>query len=229
MKARELQNLGFPRGEATQRASQASAEAAAAGLDRTAIRSAMAALATDPEALRSHPIFGAVAAVLLAAQDAQAGFVPREAPAPYQQWGDDCEAEAIQQMTNACRLPVSVRGALMPDAHVGYGLPIGGVLATRHAVVPYAVGMDIACRMKLTVLDLPPAALSGQSDRLTNALERETGFGVGATFRKRREHAVLDADWSVSPITKLHKGRSKDESHRCQGALHLEGRKGVPG
>ena len=38
--------------------------------------------------------------------------------------------------------------------HVGYGLPIGGVLATRDAVI-HAVGVDIACRMKLTVLDLP--------------------------------------------------------------------------
>jgi tRNA-splicing ligase RtcB len=208
MKARELQNLGFPRGEVIQEAIQASAEAAAAGLDRTAIRSAMAALAKDPEAFRDHPIFGAVAAALLAAQDAQAGFVPREAPARYRQWGEDCEAEAITQMTNACRLPVSVCGALMPDAHVGYGLPIGGVLATRNAVVPYAVGMDIACRMKLTVLDLPPAALSGQRDRLTHALERETGFGVGASFRKRREHPVMDADWSVSPITKMHKDRA---------------------
>jgi tRNA-splicing ligase RtcB len=208
MKARELQNLGFPRGEAVQRAIQASAQAATAGLDRTVIRNAMAALAKDPEAFRAHPIFGAVATALLAAQEAQGGFVAREGPAPYRQWGDDCEAEAIKQMTNACRLPVSVRGALMPDAHVGYGLPIGGVLATRNAVVPYAVGMDIACRMKLTVLDLPPATLSGQGDRLKNALERETGFGVGATFRKRREHPVMDADWSVSPVTKMHKDRA---------------------
>ena len=55
-------------------------------------------------------------------------------------------------MKNAAQLPVSVRGALMPDAHLGYGLPIGGVLAVRNAVIPYAVGVDIACRMKLSVL-----------------------------------------------------------------------------
>ena len=45
----------------------------------------------------------------------------------------------------------------MPDAHVGYGLPIGGVLALEGAVCPYAVGVDIACRMKLSVFDVPPA------------------------------------------------------------------------
>ena len=84
--------------------------------------------------------------------------VTRE-PCPWKVWGKDLEATSIQQMDNACRLPVSVAGALMPDAHMGYGLPIGGVLATRGAVVPYAVGVDIACRMKMTVLDVPVTSL----------------------------------------------------------------------
>ena len=102
------------------------------------------------------------------------------------------------------RLPVAVAGALMPDAHVGYGLPIGGVLATDAAVVPYAVGVDIACRMKLSVLDLPVTWLETQSDRLERALEKETRFGMGAEFegRERREHAVLDDDWNVSHVTR---------------------------
>jgi tRNA-splicing ligase RtcB len=46
-------------------------------------------------------------------------------------------------------LPVSVGGALMPDAHLGYGLPVGGVLATEGAVIPWAVGVDIGCGMLL--------------------------------------------------------------------------------
>ena len=48
----------------------------------------------------------------------------------YRQWGEGLEHDAVMQMEKACLLPVSVAGALMPDAHVGYGLPIGGVLAT---------------------------------------------------------------------------------------------------
>jgi tRNA-splicing ligase RtcB len=112
------------------------------------------------------------------------------------------------QMEKACLLPVAVAGALMPDAHVGYGLPIGGVLATENAVIPYAVGVDIACRMKMTVLDLPVRDLERKQDRLTRAIEAETRFGVGATFKERREHDVLDADWSVSPITRQHKDRA---------------------
>ena len=57
------------------------------------------------------------------------------------------EASAKKQMELANLLPVSVQGALMPDAHMGFGLPIGGVLATDNAVIPYAVGMDIGCRL----------------------------------------------------------------------------------
>ncbi|MBF0529474.1 MAG: RtcB family protein [Deltaproteobacteria bacterium] len=115
---------------------------------------------------------------------------------------------AVEQMNRACRLPVSLAGALMPDAHVGYGLPIGGVLATREAVIPYAVGVDIACRMKLSVFNQPAEILVNDSQRLVKALEDETRFGVGATFRKRREHPVMDEDWSFSPVTAKLKDRA---------------------
>lgn len=127
--------------------------------------------------------------------------MPRHAEAPYRIWGADLEPAAVQQLKNACSLPVAVSGALMPDAHVGYGLPIGGVLATRDAVIPYAVGVDIACRMKMSVLDLPLGALADDQDRLKRALERETQFGIGASFRTRRQHEVMDADWRVTKVT----------------------------
>ncbi|MFN2458918.1 MAG: RtcB family protein, partial [Chitinophagaceae bacterium] len=58
---------------------------------------------------------------------------------------EQIEPGAMQQMQNAVKLPVAVAGALMPDAHHGYGLPIGGVLATENAVIPYGVGVDIGC------------------------------------------------------------------------------------
>ena len=128
---------------------------------------------------------------------------------PYRQWGRDLDAQSVQQMDRACALPVAVAGALMADAHVGYGLPIGGVLATENAVIPYAVGVDIACRMKLSVLDMPLDTLQSDrgKDRLTKAISAETRFGVGARFKKRRNHPVLDRKWSVSPVTR--KARDK--------------------
>lgn len=135
----------------------------------------------------------------------------RDQEAPYRVWGTDLEPEAVQQLRNACSLPVAVSGALMPDAHVGYGLPIGGVLATRDAVIPYAVGVDIACRMKMTVLDVPLAALDEDQDRFRKALERETRFGIGAAFRSPRDHDVMDADWRVTPLTSKLKDRARSQ------------------
>ncbi len=130
-------------------------------------------------------------------------------PVSWRRWGEEIEPEAIAQIERACRLPVAVRGALMPDAHVGYGLPIGGVLAAEGAVIPYAVGVDIACRMKLSVLDLPLDWLERHAHDLARAIEVETRFGVGATFEKiRREHPVMDEDWAVSPITRSHRDKA---------------------
>lgn len=135
-------------------------------------------------------------------------FVPRERPAPYRKWGEDLEPTSVQQMEAACSLPIAARGALMPDAHLGYGLPIGGVLAVRNAVIPYAVGVDIACRVKMSVLDLPASAADTAADRLVKAIERETRFGIGASFEHRRAHDVMDADWNVTPITRSLKSRA---------------------
>lgn len=139
--------------------------------------------------------------------------------APYHLWGqvgEDFDRPSLDQLLNACRLPIARAGALMPDAHVGYGLPIGGVLATENAVVPYAVGVDIACRVKMTVLDIPPSELDHDAgrDRLAKAIEQETRFGVGAAFGRKgdrtplREHDVMDEDWGVSKITQHNKDKA---------------------
>lgn len=116
--------------------------------------------------------------------------------------GEGLEEGALAQMRAAARLPVAARGALMPDAHQGYGLPIGGVLATENAVIPYAVGVDIACRMKLSVFDIPADQLERLRDTLRKALERETRFGTGAEWQKPLQHDVLDEDWNISPVVK---------------------------
>src|SRR5205807_5921777 len=115
-------------------------------------------------------------------------FRERPEPAPFKIWGEGLEAGAVEQIRQASRLPIAVAGALMPDAHIGYGLPIGGVLATENAVIPYAVGVDIACRMKLSVLDIPARDLERHQDRLTRAIQAETRFGVGSSFQNRRHH-----------------------------------------
>lgn len=141
--------------------------------------------------------------------------------ATWRQWGTGIEAEAIRQMQDACRLPVAAGGALMPDAHVGYGLPIGGVLAVQNAVIPYAVGMDIACRMRLTVVDLPVSYLDGARGQLRQALEGETCFGVGGAWEARRTHAVMDADWNVSPVTRRFRDKAWAQLGTSGGGNHF--------
>jgi tRNA-splicing ligase RtcB len=111
------------------------------------------------------------------------------------------DGNAVDQLKNACSLPVVVAGALMPDAHQGYGLPIGGVLATKEAVIPYAVGVDIACRMKMTVLDLPIEALERDQKRLPVRSKPRRGLAWEPEFQTRRRHEVMDADWRVTPLT----------------------------
>lgn len=135
-------------------------------------------------------------------------MMTHQKPAPWRQWGEDIDAASVEQMRNACELPIAVRGALMPDAHLGYGLPIGGVLATRNAVIPYAVGVDIACRMKLSVWDMSPDSLEDRPEPLAGAIETETRFGIGASFKRRREHPVMDEDWSITAITDRFKDKA---------------------
>jgi tRNA-splicing ligase RtcB len=209
MKARELANLGIPDGEPLKLAVRACARAAAAGLSKQTLRDAIAGLIANPAGYTQDPVFDRLAAALLD-KPATATFVEREQPARWRNWGVGLEAESIAQMERACRLPVAAAGALMPDAHVGYGLPIGGVLATENAVVPYAVGVDIACRMRLSVLDMSADLLDSDRgrDRLETAIESQTRFGVGASFQKPREHGVMDADWSVSKVTGSYKSKA---------------------
>ncbi|OYT11571.1 MAG: RNA-splicing ligase RtcB [Bacteroidetes bacterium 4572_114] len=67
---------------------------------------------------------------------------------PIKLWLDEVEEGALAQARNLANLPFAFKHvALMPDAHVGYGMPIGGVLATKAVVVPNAVGVDIGCGM----------------------------------------------------------------------------------
>lgn len=106
--------------------------------------------------------------------------------------GKEIEASAKRQMELAMALPVTVQGALMPDAHTGYGLPIGGVLATNNAVVPYAIGVDIGCRMALTIFDESESYFKRYAHQVKLALKEFTHFGMEGGLEQKQEHEVLD-------------------------------------
>ncbi len=208
MKTRDLARIGIPPGPSAEAAKRLLQQAKTAKRNMRDVQDVLKRLATAPAEFLGHEEYGPLAKQLLDHAAAADTFRPRESSAPYQIWGSNLEPDAVKQLQNACRLPVAVSAALMPDAHVGYGLPIGGVLATDEAVIPYAVGVDIACRMKMTVLDLPLTVLADDQSRLTTALERETRFGIGATFRSPRQHEVMDRDWTVTPVTSRLKDRA---------------------
>src|SRR5947208_6691081 len=208
MKTRDLAKMGIPAGRCAEAAKQILRRAHAAKRSMAIVLDDLGRVAATPTAFLDDVAYAGLAQLLVDRAAAEGAFVPPEVDAPDRIWGDHLESTAVQQLKNACKLPVAVSGALMPDAHVGYGLPIGGVLATHDAVIPYAVGVDIACRMKLSVLDMPVNALVDDQTRLTGALERETRFGMGASFRSRRQHDVMDADWRVTSVTSGLKDRA---------------------
>jgi tRNA-splicing ligase RtcB len=116
------------------------------------------------------------------------------------------EPGALHQMYTAARLPVAVAGALMPDAHSGYGLPIGGVLATKGAVIPYGVGVDIGCRMCLSVFDIDPKELEAKPHRFSRGIQENTLFGSGGQFSRVEDHEVLHRETfnEISLLKGLH-------------------------
>ncbi len=215
-----LRELGWPEGTVIRATKHASEQLAEAGLSREAIVAALNAVLTDPHAHLTDPTWGEAARLLLAAQTpnpAPTSVALRDQPLPFATWGAAfIDAAALQQMENAMRLPVSVAGALMPDAHVGYGLPIGGVLATAGAVIPYAVGVDIACRMKITIYPQSPIVLGQKPGQFERALMEQTQFGMGAQWKpnQRPAHPVLDdPDWQATPLLR----RLKDQARAQLG------------
>jgi tRNA-splicing ligase RtcB len=147
---------------------------------------------TDPVAYLENDALRKVAGRLMETADDRDTLL-KEIPVPYEIYGAGfIETGALQQMNNAVRLPIAVAGALMPDAHQGYGLPIGGVLAASNAVIPYGVGLDIGCRMCLSILDLPVNMLTKHPARFEQALLTHTRFGCNAAWEKITEDAVLE-------------------------------------
>src|SRR5262245_15888926 len=129
-----------------------------------------------------------------------------DAPLPFSVFGEvgaDIEPSAVAQLELALRLPIAVRGALMPDAHPGYALPIGGVFAAHRAVAPAMVGVDIGCRMHLSIFAMPPEELLRRRAALFGDLKVVTIFGAGAARPAPADHDILDDErWGLTAQTR---------------------------
>jgi tRNA-splicing ligase RtcB (3'-phosphate/5'-hydroxy nucleic acid ligase) len=177
-------------------------------------------LLANPPLFVNDPVLGIVASQLMIVKPGVTALQTQAVP--YSIYGADViEDGALVQMETAMKLPVTVAGALMPDAHQGYGLPIGGVLATKNAVIPYGVGVDIGCRMCMTVFDLPSSMADTRKDELKKVLMNHTKFGF-STFKNPKDHAVLEADaFKEIPIVRELKDKAWQQLGSSGGGNHF--------
>ena len=168
----------------------------------------------DPQKFMGDPIWGKVAEGLIKPVEVRMHEL-RNTRAPFSIYGEnEIDNQAKYQLYDALKLPIAVSGALMPDAHAGYGLPIGGVLATENAVIPYGVGVDIGCRMCLTVYPMSASYLRGKQAMLENILRDHTKFGPYETHAKKHDHELFErAAFKEIPLLK----RLKDKAFRQLG------------
>ena len=115
-------------------------------------------------------------ATVLSQADTESNALPwvrKPGLVPIMSWAVPLEGSALKQATNLSNLPFAIdHVALMPDAHTGYGMPIGGVLFADRAVVPYAIGVDIGCGVALVETDLTVETLAPHElDRVLEAID----------------------------------------------------------
>ncbi|UUC47244.1 RtcB family protein [Flavobacterium cerinum] len=145
----------------------------------------------SPEKFKNHGTWGKVAEGLVNPVQVKMQQL-KTTRAPFSIFGEnEIDQQAKFQLYDALKLPISVAGALMPDAHSGYGLPIGGVLATDNAVIPYGVGVDIGCRMSLSIFDLSASFIKGRDQQLQSILADHTKFGMYETHQIKADHEIF--------------------------------------
>ena len=178
-----------------------------------------------PEAFREVEGWERLAKEFLGEQEieeAGGNYNLRQKVLPFPIFGEEqIQIGAKDQMFTAMRLPVTVQGALMPDAHVGYGLPIGGVLATDNAVIPYAVGVDIGCRMCMTLYDMPTTLLSGEKDKLKNFLGEHTRFGFDSFDRVLDDPIFSRDEFKYVKVARDNRDRAYKQIGSSGGGNHF--------
>jgi tRNA-splicing ligase RtcB (3'-phosphate/5'-hydroxy nucleic acid ligase) len=175
-----------------------------------------------PEKYKMHGTWGKVAEGLV--NPVQVKFNElRTTRVPFSIFGEnEIDEQAKFQLYDALKLPISVKGALMPDAHSGYGLPIGGVLATDNAVIPYGVGVDIGCRMSLSIFDLPASFLKGKDHQLQAILKDNTKFGMAEVHMNKADHEVFSrSEFQDIPLLKTLLAKAYKQLGTSGGGNHF--------
>lgn len=166
----------------------------------------------NPQKFEGHAIWGKVAEGLTKPVEVRMHQL-RNTRVPFTIYGEnEIDDQAKYQLYDALKLPISVQGAWMPDAHAGYGLPIGGVLATDNAVIPYGVGLDIGCRMALSIYPMPISYLKGKKHQLENMLSEHTKFGMRETHKIKHDHEIFGrSEFQDIPLIKKLKDKAYNQ------------------
>lgn len=221
LSGRDLIQLGFPKNNAI--------NIALGQINRYRKKEKKASILTEakevllaPEKFKGHGTWGKVAEGLINPVQVRMHQL-NTTRAPFSIFGEnEIDEQAKFQLYDALKLPIAVSGALMPDAHSGYGLPIGGVLATDNAVIPYGVGVDIGCRMSLSVFDLPASFLKGKDDQLKAILSEHTKFGMTETHKIKADHEVFSrSEFKDIPLLKNLLGKAYKQLGTSGGGNHF--------
>lgn len=210
LKRRELRALGYTNGKTIGIA--VNVMTAYHGRDeKEEALSILEQIIQSPSIFLEHEKYGAIAKALL--PYTTEGTIPlEESVKPFNTFGaNHIDQSAIEQMNLAMRLPVAIEGALMADAHHGYGLPIGGVLATEHAIIPYGVGVDIGCRMCLSVYPMNTAFINSNREVLKGMLQEHTRFGREAFDRPMDDEVLSRSEFKEIPIVKKLRQKAREQ------------------
>lgn len=129
-------------------------------------------------------------------------------------WGDPLP-EAVEQMKKAMKHE-AVYGALMADHHIGYSVPVGGVIAYEGKICVNGVGFDIACGNKAVLLDCDAEMVKKDIYRTMNEVQKHISFGVGRKNNEKVEHDLFDEPiWDEISIL----GNLKDKARSQLGTV----------
>ncbi len=220
LKGKDLLKLGYPSSGVTK--AIAMVQRQFPKRDKNFVLSVLADIRKTPEAYLGDLALGGIAELLVNPKAVRRQSLNAQR-APFAVFGaEHIREEALHQLYSALKLPVATQGALMPDAHPGYGLPIGGVLATANAVIPYGVGLDIGCRLSLSILDTPVSYLDGAKDRYAKALVDHTRFGMREVHASPADDAVFESEAFRSiPLLRKLKGKAVKQFGSSGGGNHF--------
>ncbi len=137
-------------------------------------------------------------------------------------WGESVDEQVLAQARNLANLPFAVSHiALMPDAHVGFGMPIGGVFAAEGQVVPHAVGLDIGCGMRTWKTGVTAEELSPLRDVILGDIQRTVPQGFDWHDSSQASRTDLFDEVPDIPILREQMARAERQLGTLGGGNHF--------